>query len=106
MDGHGSFWGGIEGLDSLGMCIDGSTQSGRALLGKRGQLGEGGGVPPRGNDGVGGSDLPRPAPPPSGWTGAWGSPLSALSTLSLGFGETHGDLFPPPYHLAPIMADR
>lgn len=38
------------------------------------------GVPPRGNDGAGGSDLP-----PSGWAGAWGSSLSALSTLSLAF---------------------
>lgn len=43
--GHGFFWGGIEGLDSLNTCIDGSTQSGRALLGERGQLGEGGGAP-------------------------------------------------------------
>lgn len=43
--GHGSFWGGIEGLAGLGTCIDGSTQGGRALLGERGQLGEGGGSP-------------------------------------------------------------
>lgn len=47
-----------------------AQHSGRVLLGERGQLGEVGGVPPRGNDGVGGSDLPQPAPPPLGWAGA------------------------------------
>lgn len=41
---------------------------------------------------------------PASFRLGWG--MGALSTLSLGFRETHGDLFPPPYHLAPIMADR
>ena len=50
-----------------------------------GGLGSVGGVSPRGNNGVGGLHLPQPTLPHPGWARAWGSPLGALSALSLVF---------------------
>lgn len=64
------------------------------------------GGPPRGNDGAGGLDLLQLALPPLGWAGSRVRPWVPSPPSPWPSWDTHGDLFPPPHHLAPITADR
>lgn len=100
--GHGLLQGGTSGLDCDGTRVDDSSQSRKTLLGGVGGL-EGGsqeatmvqeawtslGRPHLLWAGLGHGSLPVPSPP-SPWPSR----------------ETHGDLFSPPHHPAPITADR